>query len=182
MLREELPVVRAAALAWRNGLAGLLAAMLGFSLIKGRADISSLAVSWRTAVGVLLLFALVAGIYGATRLLRAAHGRPRFIPRSAVVSKLAADRDEAGDSRAALNQGIAASFVCAALLVAAVAVTWYGPPASGPMLQAVVDGETVCGKVVRTAAGQLTLETGSGQRDISLMRIAALKPVDQCVN
>ena len=45
MLRDELTVVRAAATAWRNGLAGLLAAMLGFSLVKGRSDIGTLACS-----------------------------------------------------------------------------------------------------------------------------------------
>jgi hypothetical protein len=39
LLRSELPRVRAAAAAWRNGLAGLLAALAGFGFIKGQSDL-----------------------------------------------------------------------------------------------------------------------------------------------
>jgi hypothetical protein len=79
--RDALPRVRAAAVAWRNGLAGLLAGLLGFSLVKGRSDVSQLAWPWNVAVGVLLLAALMIGGYGATRLLWAAHGRPDLLDR-----------------------------------------------------------------------------------------------------
>ncbi|MEV6633608.1 hypothetical protein AB0M54_22945 [Actinoplanes sp. NPDC051470] len=43
LLRTELPRGREAATAWRNGLGALLTALIGFSLIKGRADVGQLA-------------------------------------------------------------------------------------------------------------------------------------------
>jgi len=180
MIREELPVVRAAALAWRNGLAGLLAGLLGFSLIKGRSDVSQLSAPWRFAVGVLLLAALTTGAYGAMRLLRAAHGRPRKRPLESVRSRLAADRDEAGESLAALDRGVAATLACAALLAAAVAVTWYGPAAAKPKLRVVVQGETICGSVISAANDRLTLSTENGERVIDLAQAAGFAPVTDC--
>ena len=46
----ELPRVRAAATAWRNGLAGLLTALIGFGLIKGRSDVTELNTTCATVV------------------------------------------------------------------------------------------------------------------------------------
>jgi hypothetical protein len=63
--------VRAAALAWRNGLAALLAGIIGFSLVRGRSDIGGLADPYGVVVGALLLGALVIGIVAALYLLRA---------------------------------------------------------------------------------------------------------------
>ncbi|MET9388109.1 hypothetical protein ABZY09_45820 [Streptomyces sp. NPDC002928] len=180
MIRAELSVVRAAAVAWRNGLAGLLAGLLGFGLIKGRSDVSGISAPWRIVVGALLLAALVVAAYSALRLLRAAHGRPRRRPLASVGSRLAADRDEAAESLVALDRGVAGTLTCAVLLVAAVAVTWYGPPAGKPRLQVVIGGEIVCGSVVRASGDRLTLRTDTGERIIDLSRIDGLQPVDEC--
>ena len=76
LLSAELTRVRQAATAWRNGLGGLLAALVGFSLIKGRSDISQLAKPWAVGVGIMLLAALITGAAGALLLIRAANGRP----------------------------------------------------------------------------------------------------------
>ncbi|WP_234584556.1 hypothetical protein, partial [Micromonospora sp. MH99] len=65
LLRGELERVRAAAVAWRNGLGGLLVALVGFSLIRGRTDVTTLAAGWGALVGILLLAALAAGVAGA---------------------------------------------------------------------------------------------------------------------
>ncbi|MGH3947519.1 MAG: hypothetical protein ACRDSE_00105 [Pseudonocardiaceae bacterium] len=180
LAREELPAVRAAALAWRNGLAGVLAGLLGFSLIKGRTDIAKVAWPWNVAVGVLLLFALLAGAYGAIRLLEAAHGRPRVVARNKVNSRLAADHEEANQARNAMNHGIAASLLCAALLVSAVATTWYGPEKSTPKLRVTVSEETICGSVVRLVGGTLTLKTDDGERFVDLRVATGMRPVDTC--
>lgn len=40
---DELDRIRAGAVAWRNGLGALLASLLGFSLVKGREDVTSYA-------------------------------------------------------------------------------------------------------------------------------------------
>src|SRR5512142_960470 len=77
LLKTELPRVREAATAWRNGLGALLAALIGFGLVKGRSDVGQLAPGWAAAVGVVLLLALAAGAIGALLLLRAAHGSAR---------------------------------------------------------------------------------------------------------
>jgi hypothetical protein len=179
--RDALARVRAAALAWRNGMAGLLAGLLGFSLIKGRSDISQLASPWGVAAGVLLLAALASGGFGAMRLLWAAHGRPEMLDRRMLGSGLAADAAEAAQGVSALRLGIRMSLACACLLVAAVALTWYGPPKQQPQVQVVTtSGETVCGFVTRTAHGAMTLETGTGTRNISLSLITGIQAVSVC--
>jgi hypothetical protein len=178
--REALPSVRSSALAWRNGLAGLLTGLLGFSLIKGRSDIGKLAMPWSAFVGVALLVALVIGAYGAMNLLSAAHGRPKSIPRAEVTSRLAADHEAATHARRALNRGIAAVLACTAFLVAAVAMTWYGPEKSPPKLRVVVAGESICGSVVRLASGILTLRTEDGERAMNLAEATGMTPVAIC--
>ncbi|OXM60491.1 hypothetical protein [Amycolatopsis vastitatis] len=180
MLREELGLVRESALAWRNGLAALLAGLLGFSLIKGRSDISTLVTPWRITVGALLLLALLAGAASALVLLRAAHGHPRRIARTAVRSAVAQQRWEAEEARTDLNRGTVGVLTCAALLVVAVAVTWYGPAAAKPTLEIVVGGETICGSVVRTDAGRLTLKTDHGERTTDLTQATGFRPIDNC--
>lgn len=51
LLANELPRVRAAATGWRNGIAALLAGLIGFGLIKGRTDVGELAApyDWMSA-------------------------------------------------------------------------------------------------------------------------------------
>ena len=180
MLREADTVVRTAALAWRNGLAALLAGLLGFSLVKGRSDVGTLALPWRIVVGVQLLVALLVGARSALWLLRAAHGRPRRVAQSQIVSAHALQRREAADALAALDRGIIGVLTCAAFLVVAVAITWYGPAASGPKIQVSVEGEEICGSVVRTSGGRLTLKTDMGQRTADLAKATGFRAVNAC--
>ncbi|MEU7673731.1 hypothetical protein AB0C42_02825 [Micromonospora taraxaci] len=180
LYREELPRVRTAALAWRNGLGALLAGVLGFSLVKGRADISGLASPWAVLVGALLLASLLAGAYAAVRLLRAAHGLPEVVERAVVRSRVAADHDEAVRAQRALRHGIGAFVACSALLITAVAVTWYGPAKEAQRVRVVVTGETICGTVVRVDAGTLVLKTPHGERTIDLTAVSGLSPADAC--
>lgn len=156
LLRAELERVRSVALAWRNGLGALLLALVGFSLIRGRTDVGTLAPGWAALVGVLLLAALVTGAVGALALLRAAHGRLAVTPVTALPPLPAGDHQEAVAAVRALRTGVLLVLLCAALLVAAVGVTWYGPPRTGPFVQ--VGPGTVCG----TAAGMLTVRTATG--------------------
>jgi len=180
LLTAELPRVREAATAWRNGLGGLLAALVGFSLIKGRSDISQLAGSWAVWVGILLLAALVAGAAGALLLIRAANGRPAVVPASELLSRNTADHIEAVTAAGALRRGIALTLGCAALLVAAVGATWYGPGRDKPVLQVTVPGGTVCGSVVALANGNLTLDTTAGQVTTKLAEASAVQPLTSC--
>ncbi|MEV1110640.1 hypothetical protein AB0I95_18695 [Micromonospora sp. NPDC049751] len=127
LLRGELERVRAAALAWRNGLGGLLVALVGFSLIRGRSDVTTLAAGWGALVGLLLLAALAAGVAGALALLRAAHGPLTVTPVAALPPAPLADHREAMAAVRSLRVGVGLVLLCTTLLVAAVGVTWYAP-------------------------------------------------------
>jgi hypothetical protein len=180
LFRDELPRVRAAATAWRSGLAGLLAGLLGFSLIKGRSDVSQLASPWNVIVGVLLLAALCAGVTGALTLLWSAYGRPQAIDRRKVGTALPADHQEAVRAVHALRHGIVLSLLCAALLVIAVAVTWYGPAKTKPRLQVITPAGSVCGSPVTISAGVVVLKTDIGQMMIDLRTATAISGLDKC--
>jgi len=181
LLRTELPRVRAAATAWRNALAALLAALIGFGLIKGRSDVNQLATPWAVVVGALLLTSLVCGATGALSLVRAAHGRPAVSALRDLLSRPVADHTEALAAATSLRRGIGLTLLCTAFLVAAVAVTWYGPAAKPPALQVTTPAVgTICGTVVRADRGTLVLRTASGEVLADVSEATAIRPVDAC--
>jgi hypothetical protein len=186
VLSDELLRIRATALAWRNGLAALLAGLIGFGLIKGKSDVGQLASPWGAVVGILLGLSLIAGAIGAALLLRAAHGPPWAISAQSVVDDAVedpegeADRVEALDSAQALGRGVALVYLCAAFLVAAVGVSWYGPAQDSASLLVVTHDGDRCGTVVRLANGVLTLKTSSGQIGISMTQATGISAVDRC--
>jgi hypothetical protein len=172
--------VRGAALSWRNGLGALLAGLVGFGLVKGRSDVSTLSDPAAVVVGVLLLLALGTGTFGAFLLLRAAHGRPRVVPVEELPPEVVAQHTEALDAARQLRRGIVATTVCGALLVCAVAFTWYGPPKAGPMLRLDTRGKTMCGAVVHTSGGTVVLATAQGEQTVALQAIQNMTPVAAC--
>jgi hypothetical protein len=179
-VRTELTRVRTAALAWRNGLGALLAGLVGFGLIKGRSDVSALAGPAAAIVGLLLLLALTAGTLGALKLLHAAHGRPRVIALNGLLPEAVAQHREALDAARNLRHGIIATLACAALLVSAVAVTWYGPAKHDPLLRARTSDTTVCGTAARVTAQGMVLTTGKGEKIIPLDTVQSVTPVAKC--
>lgn len=180
LLAAELPRVREAAGAWRNGLGGLLVALVGFSLIKGRSDVSQLAESWAAGVGIFLLAALIAGATGALLLIRAANGRPSVTPTRQLLSRVTADHIEAAAAATALRRGIILTLSCAALLVAAVGITWYGPGRDEPVLQVTTPSGTVCGSVVHISRSGLTLKTADGEVTTDLTEASAIQAMARC--
>jgi hypothetical protein len=180
LLSSELPRVRAEAAAWRNGLGVLLAALVSFGLIKGRSDLSSLAGGAADAVGVLLLLAVLAGAAGALLLLRASFGKPSVVDVNALPAPQFFTHQEALDTARALLAGIVMTLACAALLVGAVATTWYGPPSAGPSLVVDTGTESVCGSVFGVSDGILILDTSTGTRAIRLAGLTSMTPVSAC--
>lgn len=180
LLRDELPRVRAAATAWRNGLGALLVGLIGFGLIKGRSDVGQLAPSWAVVVGVVLLAALLVGTVGAVLLLRAAHGSPFATPARQLLSPRVADHAESVTSARALLSGMIATLVCVLLLVVAVGATWYGPEKSKPSVQVTTGAGTWCGAVVRLTHGTLALKTNAGEVSVDLSTALTLRAVDSC--
>jgi hypothetical protein len=187
LLVDELARVRAGALAWRNGLGGLLVGLVGFSLIRGRSDVTQLSPPAAAVAGVLLLAALIVGSVAAVLLMRAAHGRPwavgvgTLVSRSAEEPTVAGRLAEATSSARALARGVFLSFGCAALLCAAVAVTWYGPVKDGPRVEVrLADGTVHCGAVVGTSGGGMTLRTARGTVTLDLAEAVGLTAVAAC--
>ncbi|MFE8911883.1 hypothetical protein [Streptomyces globisporus] len=181
LLQSELDRVRSSATAWRNGLGALLVGLIGFGLIKGRSDISGLTPSAAALVGVLLLSALLVGAAGAWMLLRAAHGRPAVVAFAELPPEPVHQHQEALTSARLLRRGIVATLAFTALLVAGLAVTWYGPEKAAPALQVDQrDGVSLCGTVVRARAGTLVLKTPSGERTVRLDETVGLRPVPSC--
>ncbi|SFR00010.1 hypothetical protein SAMN04488564_101990 [Lentzea waywayandensis] len=185
LLADELPRLRAGALAWRNGLGALLAGLIGFGLVRGRSDVTQLAPAWAATVGVLLLAALVTGSAAALLVMRAAHGRPRSaaLPAGAVAADPAevARWTEASASERALRRGVALSFACTALLAAAVGVTWYGPAKDKPRVEVrFPGGDRSCGEVVSTSSGKLVLKTPLGLQTVDLTEVDGLAAVVAC--
>ncbi|WP_446038113.1 hypothetical protein [Streptomyces sp. SID1121] len=180
VLREELSKVRAAAAAWRNGLAGLLAALVGFGLVKGRTEIGKVAPPWDIVIGVLLLLALLAGAAGGLCLLRAANGPPRLTPADAAGSPLTQDHLRVVGALTDLRRGIAGALLCGAFLVVAVATTWYGPAKEPLRLRVQLPGAALCGRSEGIAHGILVLDTGAGKVKVDMTRVVTLQPVEEC--
>ncbi|MEE6163442.1 MULTISPECIES: hypothetical protein [unclassified Mycolicibacterium] len=187
MVSEELPAVRAMADSWRKGIAGLLVAVVGFTVIRGRSDLSQLATGWAIAVGGLLAGVVIVGGFAAYQILGAAHGWPRPVPAisgrrtDGTVAAAPTTHDLTMKSLAALRQGMGAAVVSVVLLMAAIGVTWFGP-AKEPARLAVTDGSgaSICGKVKQTDHGRITLDTAAGTTVIDLGKATNLMPVETC--
>ncbi|PKV98883.1 hypothetical protein [Nocardia fluminea] len=181
LLRAELDRVRAVATAWRNGLGGLLVAIVGFSVIKGRSDIGQLDHEWAKAAGGLLLAALLCGTCSALLFVRAASGATRPTPMSLARTPMVADREEARKSRTAITRGITTAIACGAFLINAVAVTWYGPPNKQPGLELTTSGGTTfCGNPKKVDRGEITLTTNAGEVTLNLADTLTLRAVADC--
>jgi hypothetical protein len=179
LLSTELARVRAAAAAWRNGLAGLLTALAGFSLIKGRSDIGQLAGTWAIGAGVALLVAFLTGAVGELLLIRAANGRPAIARIHRLLTRTAADHEEALAAASALRAGIALTLACSALLVTAVGLTWYGPPRI-PALQVTTPAGTQCGSLLQLTQGKLIIDTATGTVILDQTQPSTIQPVAAC--
>ncbi|MGW5343559.1 hypothetical protein [Streptomyces sp. HUAS TT3] len=184
--REELPGgaelerIRAAALAWRGGLAGLMAGLVSFGLVKGRSDVTQLAPAAGWTAGVLLALSAVAGAGAAWLVLRAAHGMPQVVPASQLPDRLAHAHQLAVSAARDLRRGSALVVVHAALLLAAVGVTWYGPERAAPQVEVLTPDLTACGTVRQVGDGALTVRTRSAELRIPLDRVLGVKAVNAC--
>ncbi|MFL1430681.1 MULTISPECIES: hypothetical protein [unclassified Nocardiopsis] len=177
---EQPDRVRSAALAWRNGLAGVLVALAGFGLVQGREDITRLAVGPAIGVGVLMASALVVGLVSAGLLLYAAHGFPLLRSVDDLLDGEAEYRD-AERSADALRRGVGFGGVCVLFLVASVALGWYGPEREDPLLRVAFPGETVCGRVEATTGGRALLRGSDGAATwVELAQAQELRPVRTC--
>ncbi|MFI9601473.1 hypothetical protein ACIHCX_16665 [Streptomyces sp. NPDC052043] len=181
LLANELPLARKAAQAWSHGLAGLFVGLLGFSLVKGRTDVSNLATPYAVGVAVALVLSLPCGASGAYLLLRAAHGAPRLTRLPVSTGLLEADDHlETLRTVRASRWGIGLTLACGAAMVGAVGLTWYGPVQDDPSLLVRTPSGSFCGEKPRVAGGRLTLKTDTGEITLDLTKALSLTAVDTC--
>ncbi|MFI9729500.1 hypothetical protein [Streptomyces sp. NPDC052092] len=180
-LRNELPRVREAAHSWRIGLGGLLLALVGFGLVRGPSEVDKVEAPWHIVIGCLLLASLLAGAYGAHRLLSAHNGRPRATPVDLNASTAAQDHVLALTALRDLRQGIAATLLCTGLLVAAVGTTWYGPEKSKPgLLVRTAGGAVLCGDAATANSSRLVIKTKAGRVGVPLRDVLVVETVEKC--
>jgi hypothetical protein len=179
LLLDELSRVRGAALSWRNGAAATVAGLVGFGLIKGRSEIGELERPYAIVAGLLLLLSIVAGSLSAYFFLRAAHGRVGFV--AVTHSRESWEHAEAMASIRALRMGIFALMLGSALLIVAVAVTWYGPPMDGPYIRVATPHGFSCARRLERSGSQiLTLVTDAGRTEISAGEVQGASVVSNC--
>ncbi|MGW5728377.1 hypothetical protein [Nocardia beijingensis] len=183
----ELTSVRAMADNWRKGIAGLLVAALGFSLIRGRSDLDRLDQGWAIAVAVLLGVTLLIGGFAAHQILSAAYGGLKPVPILPGTRSDGRDRppmtqhELAMKALAALRLGMLATVCAATVLAAAVAITWFGPSKQAPHLS-IIDrqGNSWCGAVKDSADGTVTLQTSNGTITKALTDLSRIRSLDTC--
>ncbi|SFW71018.1 hypothetical protein [Amycolatopsis australiensis] len=150
--------VRSTAQNWRTGMAGLITLVTATLLFKGRNSISDY-VSWvRYSIGALTALALIAGVASLWWFLLAAYGRPEVVSAQSVIDQGGvAVRDVllAQAARKDLKFAQLLAIVSAALLAAALILSWYGPAeTSSPPAFASVKvrhpsgTEAICGSLV----------------------------------
>ncbi|MFI2433099.1 hypothetical protein [Streptomyces sp. NPDC018693] len=176
----ELERIRSAAVAWRNGLGGLMVGLIGFGLVKGRSDITQLSPAPGIAVGVLLALAAVTGAVAAWWVLRAAHGMPRVLPADRLPGRVADEHGQATAAARDLRRGSALVVAHAVVLIAAVGVTWYGPARAKPRIEVVTPDVTACGVVRLVENGTMTVRSGSADLRVPLGEVLSLSAVDSC--
>ncbi|MFG1820832.1 hypothetical protein ACGFIF_44250 [Kribbella sp. NPDC049174] len=186
----ELGRARALADSWRKGVAGLLLGVVGFSLIRGRSDISTLAPGFAAAAGISLATAVIAGTVAAFLILRAAHGVPDAVPVLGVLragraasanAEPRTEHDEAMMTVSALRGGLIWAAVTMLGLLIAVGLTWYGPSKSSPSVVVTErSGAVWCGKVDQVTRREIALKTDSGRISLDPGETAMLSAVDEC--
>jgi hypothetical protein len=161
LVAEQLTNARKAAENWRNGLIAMLALVTGFSLVKGPSDISGLDQPATAAVGILLLVAFVAAIFGTWTSLDGAYGTPHIIARSEIqkLGVIAYRRNLACEVAGNLRFAKTGMLLASLFLAAALGVTWYGPRTAAATVS--VDrsiGPPICGKYVSSTGAAVDVE------------------------
>jgi hypothetical protein len=183
MLKTQLSDTRTSAENWRNGLVAIIGLIATVTIVKGPSEIDGLVKPAAYAVGILLLLALACAVIGTWSALRAAYGEPT------VISRESLDRSGGATghrfvlaTKAIVDLKIAqrTTLLTVGLLVLAIAVTWYGPRPSSPVVVQ-YGTSSVCGYIERARNGELEIRPASGAVvHVKLSDVAAVRLVDNC--
>jgi hypothetical protein len=196
-VRGSLERVRKTAENWRTGVAGLFTVVTAALLFKGQDKITAYEPGVQYALGVLALLALGLAIASLWLFLSAAYGRIRAVSAQSILEEGGVDVRNVHLATTALDDLWWAQCLAigsAALLAAAIALSWYGPTAASkpPALAEVVvrgasatqSAETLCGELI-AQDGATTVLKVKGEPDaqriqtgrlVSLVLVATCRP------
>lgn len=187
LLSTQLEDVRKTAENWRNGLVAIVTALAAFSVIKGPTDISGLNRFAAYAVGLLLLLALVCGLFGAWSTLTAAFGTPGALTRDEFHQQGGIDGYRlrlAAHAAEKLRCAQVATIVTLTLLIVAVGLTWYGPRSNSVTLK--IERKSlpnICGKLLSSSNGQIEIKPPASETVRLLLadvvKVTAAKKCDE---
>jgi hypothetical protein len=194
-VRGSLEKIQKTAENWRTGVAGLTTLVTATLLFKGRDAITDYETWVRVALGLLALLSLGLAIASLWLFLTAAYGRVRRVSTQSVIDEGGVDARNVHLATTALDdlrfaKGLA--IASAALLAAALLLSWYGPAAPGEPLafarlgirgdSAAAPAETVCGELT-AEDGTTTVLKVAGEPDarrIATGRLVSLVLVAKC--
>jgi hypothetical protein len=183
---EALTRVRAAAEKWAASLTAILGLFGTVLLVKGRDDISKLTVTFQVLVGLVLLAALVTAAVAAYLAALAAQGTPEEVRWPSGPALRQWEREQALLAKGRMKTSRRVTGITLALLVAAVALTWYGPPDDEESGQNVLvvpaAGAPVCGKLRLGPARMLEVQPAGGASALVLTgsQVATVTALEEC--
>lgn len=131
---ERLRIVRSRAEKWLGGLTALTGLLATVLIVKGPDTVTDLSVGWRAGVAASIAAALAGLAYATWCAYASAFGDPTTLdsidrsPVTGLAGRLAqARRAAATRAQQQMVHALVATFVGIALLVAAVALTWFAP-------------------------------------------------------
>lgn len=165
-VRGSLERVRTTAENWRTGVAGLVTLVTATLLFEGQNTITAYEPWVRYALGVLALLAVGLAIASLWLFLSAAYGRIRVVSAQSILLEGGVDVRNVHLATTALDDLWWAQRLAigsAALLAAAIALSWYGPTAASkpPAFAKVVVRGASAAQSAETLCGELTAQDGA---------------------
>lgn len=125
---DELTQLRAQAEQWRNGLAGITALFTTAGLFTGQSAVAGLAMEARIWAGGAIIASISAAAIGLYLSMSAAFGLPvRRLGAAGMTQAVFGELRLLRRTVSALHGAMVCAFVSLALMLTALAITWYGP-------------------------------------------------------
>ncbi|MDQ1006174.1 hypothetical protein QFZ82_000659 [Streptomyces sp. V4I23] len=179
LVRSSLPGVRAAAEAWRNGLAAFITLLGAAIVVKGPATTADMTTGWRAAVTLLVGGGLALAVVGLWHALAAQAGTR---PLAVTLADIHRDHgsldgfEVATAKRSARRLTLARRTVAVALalLFTGMALTWWAPTAQRGSVKVTHGQETTCGTLLSADGGRLRIAV-KGQARPTVVALTAVR-------
>lgn len=167
---------------WRNGLAALLALVATIFFVKGRESAFDIATGWRVTLGLILVLAFAAAVWGAWQAMKGAYGSPGAIEWNEIRAEGGWSGYQSSLAESAAQHVINAKWatvVSLGALVVAVLLTWFAPkPSATTLISTTATGNVVvCGKFEGVSGRAIQIED---KEPIPLTEVVSFSVVDEC--